>query len=252
MAETGELRIGFSNAGSGGTSGHLRLFGSLVPAGVSLEFEGLHVLDESRDDFDIRYDLHGNLQPLLDRAVELVSERGWDALIVPAAPLEVMNLGLYDSLRHALSVPVTTALNACSEALNAFGASRVLLMTPFTERMNARIRDYLANRGIEASTYGEFDRVTEAMVLGPEEVRRRARSALDQAGRVDAIYFQGAVLDPLEVIESLEQESELPVVASNPAMLWFILSQLGRRYSIEGYGKLLRQWPAVSARAGSQ
>lgn len=247
---TDQLRIGFTNAGTGGASPHLADFRSLVPAGVSLEFEGLHVLDESTDDFDIRYDLHGNLQPLLDKAVALVSERGWDALIVPAAPLEVMNLGLYDGLRQALSVPVTTALNACTEALSAFGASRVLLMTPFTERMNARIRDYLAKRGIEASTFGEFDRVTEAAVLGPDEVRRRARSALDQAGRVDAIYFQGAVLDPLKAIEVLEKESELPVVASNPAMLWFILSQLGRHYSIEGYGKLLRQWPAMSV--GSQ
>jgi maleate cis-trans isomerase len=64
---------------------------------------------------------------------------------------------------------------------------------------------------------------------------------------VDAIYFQGAVLDPLKVIETLEQDTELPVVASNPAMLWFILSQLGRRYSIDGHGKLLRQWPAVPA-----
>jgi len=249
---TEQLRIGFTNAGTGGVSGHLEDFRALVPAGVSLEFEGLHVLDESTDDFDIRYDLHGNLQPLLDKALELVSERGWHALIVPAAPLEVMNLGLHDALRQALSVPVTTALNACSVALNAFGASRVLLMTPFTERMNARIRDYLAKRGIEASTFGEFDRVTEAAVLGPDEVRRRARSALDQAGRVDAIYFQGAVLDPLKAIEVLEKESELPVVASNPAMLWFILSQLGRRFSIDGYGKLLREWPAVPDRAGSQ
>jgi maleate isomerase len=158
-----------------------------------------------------------------------------------------MNPGLYDGLRGALRVPVTTALTACSAALRAFDASRVLLMTPFTERMNARIRDYLANRGIESSTFGEFDRVTEASILGPEQVRQRARAALETAGRVDAIYFQGAVLDPLKVIETLEQETELPVVASNPAMLWFILSQLGRRYSIEGYGNLVRRWPAVPA-----
>jgi hypothetical protein len=247
MTATEQLRVGFSNAGGGGRNPHLELFQSLVPEGVTLEFEGLHVLDESTDDFDIRYDLHGNLKPLLDKAAQLVAERGWNALIVPAAPLEVMNPGLYDGLRGALRVPVTTALYACSAALRAFDASRILLMTPFTERMNARIRDYLAGRGIESSTFGEFDRVAEASILGPDQVRQRARAALESAGRVDAIYFQGAVLDPLKVIETLEQDTELPVVASNPAMLWFILSQLGRRYSIEGYGKLLRQWPAVPA-----
>jgi hypothetical protein len=28
-------------------------------------------------------------------------------------------------------------------------------------------------------------------------------------------------------------------------MLWYILSRLGRRYSIDGYGKLLRDWPSL-------
>ena len=247
MTATGEVRIGFANAGSGGTSPHLGLFASLVPPGVRLEFEGLRVLDESTDDFDVRYDLRGNLNPLLERAATIVAERGWDGLIVPAAPLEVMNPGVYERLREELSVPVTTALNACAAALGAFRARRVLLLTPFTERMNARIRDYLARREIESATFGEFDRASLAMALGPEEVRERAQSALRQAGEVDAIYFQGAVLDPLRVIETLEQDTKLPVIASNPAMLWFILSQLGRRYSIDGYGRLLREWPETAA-----
>jgi len=29
--------------------------------------------------------------------------------------------------------------------------------------------------------------------------------------------------------------------------MWYILSQLGRGYHIEGYGRLLREWPTVPA-----
>jgi len=223
----------------------MSLFHTLIPPDVRFDAEGLGVLDESTDDFDLRYDLHGDFGPLLAKTNRLISERGWDGVIMAAAPLEVMNPGLGDRLNDGVLVPVTTALNACTSALAAFGASRVLLMTPFTERMNARIRDHLAERGIQAKTFGEFGKHTEAMTLEPEQVRERALAALDQAGEVDALYFQGAVLDPLRVISTLEQEAEIPVIASNPAMLWFILSRLGRQYHVDGYGKLLQQWPVL-------
>ena len=64
---------------------------------------------------------------------------------------------------------------------------------------------------------------------------------------MDAIYFQGALLDPLPILDKLEAELKLPIVASNPAMLWLILSKLGLRYTISGYGKLLSSWPALPA-----
>jgi hypothetical protein len=31
-------------------------------------------------------------------------------------------------------------------------------------------------------------------------------------------------------------------------MLWFILSKLGLRYEIAGYGRLLRSWPELPAK----
>ncbi|MET0503425.1 MAG: hypothetical protein ABW172_18040, partial [Candidatus Binatia bacterium] len=61
------------------------------------------------------------------------------------------------------------------------------------------------------------------------------------------IYFQGALLDPLKVLDKLEADLKAPIVASNPAMLWFVLSKLGLRYEIAGYGRLLRSWPRLPA-----
>jgi maleate cis-trans isomerase len=48
-------------------------------------------------------------------------------------------------------------------------------------------------------------------------------------------------------MERMEQDFGCPVVASNPAMLWFILSQLGHTHHIEGHGRLLREWPTAPA-----
>jgi maleate cis-trans isomerase len=109
--------------------------------------------------------------------------------------------------------------------------------------MNRLIRDYLAGCGIEAVSPSEdFQHYTHAQKLSPDEVYSYTKRAFDAVKGIQAIYFQGAVLDPLKIMEKVEGDFEIPAVASNPAMLWFILSKLGLSYSIGGYGRLLREW----------
>ena len=79
-----------------------------------------------------------------------------------------------------------------------------------------------------------FANIGEAGRLGPAAVYDLTRQALAEVGSVDAIYFQGAVLDPLPVLQQIENDLKITAVASNPAMLWEILSQLGVRAPIQG------------------
>jgi len=60
----------------------------------------------------------------------------------------------------------------------------------------------------------------------------------------DAIYFQGATMDPLPIIQRVEDALNIPVIASNPAMIWNMLSMLGVKDSVKNYGRLLSTWPA--------
>ena len=55
------------------------------------------------------------------------------------------------------------------------------------------------------------------------------------------------MLDPIKVLEKIETELGLTVIASNPAMLWYVLSKLGLAYPMSGYGRLLREWPKLQA-----
>ncbi len=121
-------------------------------------------------------------------------------------------------------------------------------MTPVDDQLKKMYHDYLAEFGIQSYYPPQTLRtVTDAQKLTSSDVESMTRSALAQYSNVDAIYFQGALLDPLPVLAKLEAELNLPIIASNPAMLWLILSKLGRRYSINGYGKLLSSWPALPA-----
>jgi len=191
-------------------------------------------------------DVQGKLDAIVTRAVELTHKHLWDGLIFPGAPREVLNPGLFAGFSSALNVPVATALRASAAALHTFSAKRILLLTPFDESLNKLICTFLADFGIAAASASETLRhYTDALRMTPEDVVAYARRAISEHRGVDAIYFQGAVLDPTDCPETMESELKIPVVASNPAMIWYMLSKLGLRNQTSGYGKLLATWPEL-------
>lgn len=239
MADSASVKVGFVTPISS-SSPHFEPFRAFIPQEVEMEFEGLGIVRGSLES------LRGTGDMVVETSARLARERGWKGVIVSGAPVEVLNPGLLARLKEAVDVPVTTALESCVEALRSLAAPRVLLLTPFVESMNSLIRDYLAGCGIEAlSPVDTFDDYRDAMTVAPEDVYALTEKAFRANPEVDAIYFQGAVLDPLMVLERLERDLSRPVVASNPAMLWFMLSRVGFSCSISGYGKLLRDWPGI-------
>ena len=112
--------------------------------------------------------------------------------------------------------------------------------------MNLLIVEHLAKAGVTALAPQSFEKLDVPQGMTPDEVCQLAARHLQAAPTVDAIYFQGAVLDPIKSLERLESELGKTVVASNPAMLWYVLSKLRLRYPIGGYGRLLLNWPALS------
>jgi len=231
------LNIGFVSPGPA-TWPHYDGFMKLVPDFVQFDFHGLGLFGQSL------YEIIGKKQEVVCRVSELAVEKKWHAVVLIGAPTEVMNPGLFGELTAALRIPVTTALTASVHALKHYGAKRLLLLTPFENRLNGMIEDYLTDAGFAVQAPKAFASIGEAGRLGAQAVFDLTKQALGEVESVDAIYFQGAVLDPLPVLERIENDLKITAIASNPAMLWEILSQLGRRAPLPGYGRLLAQWPS--------
>lgn len=232
-----DLNIGFVSPGPA-TWPHYDGFMKLVPEFVKFDFQGLGLFGKSL------YEIIGKKREVVRRVCELAADKKWNAVIVIGAPTEVMNPGLFSELKAALQIPVTTALAASVRALRHYGARRLLLLTPFETRLNGMIEEFLAEAGFSVRAPKSFANIAEAGRLGPQAVYDITQQALAEVGSVDAIYFQGAVLDPLPVLQQIEDDLKVTAIASNPAMLWEILSQLGRRAPLKGYGKLLADWPS--------
>jgi maleate cis-trans isomerase len=192
------------------------------------------------------YDARGKVDSLIRQTSELVEKHQWDGVIISGGPREALNPGLRDRLSGALRIPVATALGSSVAALKVLSAKRILLMTPVDDQLKEMYRSFLAGFEVEAVYPPQTLRAhTDAQKLSARDVEAMTKKSLLEQSGVDAIYFQGALLDPIPVLEKMENELEIPIVASNPAMLWFVLSTLGLSYRIPGYGRLLSTWPAL-------
>jgi hypothetical protein len=238
MVDDIKARIGFVSGGAGSMP-HYNSFLPMVPKEVAIEFQGLELYGKSL------YEIADKKEIILRRVKEFIAERKWDGLILTAAPTEVLNPGLFDDLKAAVSIPFTTALNACVAALRTYSTPKVLLLTPFDARLNDLIVAHLAKAGVTAISPNSFDELAVPKRMTPDEVFDLTKKNLTAVGKVDAIYFQGAVLDPIKCLERIESELNATVIASNPAMFWYVLSKLKHSYPMTGYGRLLREWPAV-------
>jgi arylmalonate decarboxylase-like protein len=238
MAETIKAKIGFVSGGAGSMP-HYNSFLPLIPTEITVDFQGLELYSESL------YQIADKKETIVRRIKEFAATRQWDGVIVTAAPTEVLNPGLFQDLQAALSVPFTTALHACVAALRVYDAKRVLLLTPFDERLNELICRHLAKAGIAAFAPHPFADLAIPKRMDPDEVFELAKAHLNPADPVDAVYFQGAVLDPIKALEQIETDLGTTVIASNPAMLWYVLSKLGLSYPMAGYGRLMGEWPAL-------
>ena len=239
MSDNQHVRIGWLGP-SVPSSPHIKKFLHLVPAHVEILYQQLVLHD------GVLNDVEGKLDLIVSRAVRFADDQKLDGLIFPGAPREVLNPTLFAAFSAALQIPVATALQSSAAALKTFSAKRILLLTPFDKALNQLIRNFLGQFDIVATSPSETLRhYTDALKMTPDDVVAYARRAIAAQSQVDAIYFQGAVLDPMDCLEQMERELKLPVVASNPAMNWYILSKLGLKHPLPGYGMLLSSWPAL-------
>jgi maleate cis-trans isomerase len=219
---------------------HFKSLEQMLPPEVSVTNEGLGLLQNSY------HDLEGKTEEIAARAVDFVRRNQVQGLIVTGGFVTLFNPGLETKVAAAVQIPVTSAVPSVTAALRALSITRVMLVTPFTADMNAHIEKHLTNLGFIVFPGPPYDKTRKpgaGVEISPGELFRRVDESFRQHPATQAIYFQGATLDPLPIIQRLEDNLGVPVISSNTAMFWNILSKLGAKFSIKGYGRLLSYWP---------
>jgi maleate isomerase len=220
---------------------HFKSFEAILPAGVAIAHDGLGLLGESYQD------LAGKEDVIITHGRALVNQHNVAGVMLTGGFVTLFNPGIEGKLAAAIEIPVVSAISSAVAALLALAARSVLLMTPFDRASDERIKAHVEKLGFTMSLGPSFDNRApgSSLGLGSEQLFGLVEKTF-AAHPAEAIYFQGATMDPLPIIQQIENGLGVPVVTSNSAMLWHLLSKLQLKYAISGYGKLLREWPTPS------
>ena len=137
-------------------------------------------------------------------------------------------------------IPAITSAMAIGEALRALGARHIALVSPYSEEVNARARDYFESKhGLKIAALEGFAAKDSYMIgqLGPENARDAFRR-IDRP-EIDAFVVPGGNFPTMMSIPAWEREFKKPVVTTNQAALWAMLRRIGNKDRIQGLGKLL-------------
>ncbi len=149
---------------------------------------------------------------------------------------------LEGKIEDAVNIPVVTTSTAVIEALKILDARDILVITPYTDEINLREKDFLEVNDFEVLDIRGLgiEENTKIGRLEPYEAYRLAKATfIDEA---DAIFISCTNFRTFEIIEMLEDDLGIPVVTSNQASLWLTLRELDIMEKIPGLGRLFTEF----------
>src|SRR5690606_33811284 len=146
------------------------------------------------------------------------------------------NAAFEENVRELTGLEVTTGATAAGEALKAFGARRIGIVTPYQPVGDEQVVDYFTELGFDvAAITGLCSESATSIADESPETLREAFLSVD-APDVDALIQCGTNLECIAVAAELEQELGKPVIAINVATMWHAFRSNGIEDRIAGYG----------------
>jgi maleate isomerase len=125
-------------------------------------------------------------------------------------------------------VPVVSSAGALVEGLHSLGAKKVAVIAPYMKPLTATVCGYIEHEGVEV-----VDSLSLEVPDNLEVGRLDPAQLVDLAQRVktadaDALVLSACVQMPsLAVLDTVQQQFDIPVVSAAAATVWRILTDLG-------------------------
>lgn len=178
-----------------------------------------------------------------------------DAVVLACTSASIVRGPEYDAqltreIAERAGAPAITATAASVLALTALDAHRILVLTPYEDRVHGLEVEYLRGLGFLVAD-GRL--TTPPQHLGrvaPAEVAREVVTLVgEQAQRPDVVLVSCANARLFATIPHLEATLQLPVVSSNQAAAWAALNLVGISTRLLDWGILARHDPRWPERA---
>ena len=232
-------------------------FGVLIPStNTTVEIEYSHLLPPSLQFHVGRLLTSGNgpFAPSKDEDIDYQSR------LLATARIEVISLAQtsaslfaddYDAtvirrITASAEVPAVTSAQAVGQAIQALGAKRIALVSPYSQQVIERAKHYYESKfGLSVVAKEGFAATDSYMIgkLGPEN----ARDAFARINRpeIDCFVVPGGNFPTMSFVPDWEQEFGKPVITTNGAALWSMMHIMGTRDPLPALGRLLAELPAA-------
>ena len=135
---------------------------------------------------------------------------------------------------------VTTPSTAAINALRKLEINKIAIFTPYSKALNDQVIDYFVKENFEISSNAYYD-ISNDLDIGKvdENYLYETLSSMD-LGDADALFISCTALPALSIIEKLEKKLDTVVLSSNQVLIWDTLQSIGKKNSIDGFGKLFK------------
>jgi maleate isomerase len=135
---------------------------------------------------------------------------------------------------------ITLGSTAAQTALEAVGAKRIAVLTPYWPVADARVEAFFEQCGFTVVRQLGLKATSPVNIAEiNEETLRHALAELDGPD-IDAIIQCGTNLFMARLAAEAERWLEKPVIAINTALYWRAMRDMGIEDKVEGFGRLLR------------
>jgi maleate isomerase len=213
-------------------------FYRFAPDGVGLVGVTCSIDDWSSEQFDRGLaQVKGAAAYLGSRAVDFIIHGGGPLVVAHGKGYEE---NIVKDIEAASKVAATTGVRAAMEALRHIGARRIAIASPYPERHNQALSDYLGQHGFELARVEGMDvPFKQLQCVPPVEIYRFAAEVISRASRCDALYLPCPQWQAAQIVDALEQESGMPAIAYSHATFFVAFKALGLGDPIRGHGRLL-------------
>lgn len=184
------------------------------------------------------------LQPMMAAAELLadarVSVMGWNGTSASWLGFD-LDRRLCEAMTERFDVPNTSAVLAVNELVDELGARRIAFVTPYIDAVQARITAQYRDAGYDCIAERHTgEHVNYAFAeISDDVIMRLTREVAAEAP--DAIIVMCTNMRAAQLVHSLEQELDVPVIDSLAAYVWKALRLCGvdtRR--ITGWGRIFQ------------
>ena len=225
--------------------GSLEEFIRLLPDGISCIplFLGVHegTVDEFKSVLDA---IEEKVAELARIGVDLIHPEGAPPFMVHGYAKEQE---LLSEWQRRYELPIMTAGTTQVDAMRALGVQRMVGVTYFVGELNDMFSRYFTEAGFDVLAMEgidvPFDQVGQ---LSAQTVYAHAKAAFLKHPDADGLYMLGSGWRILDIIETLEQDLEVPVLHAVAARVWAVQRHFHVRQPVQGYGKLLAELPKLT------